>query len=39
VQHLHQVGRAELRRSTRRRDLLRQSEQLGFLAADDFSHE
>jgi hypothetical protein len=33
------IARSELRRSTSGRDLLRQPEQLGLLAADDFSHE
>jgi hypothetical protein len=39
VQHLQQVGRAELRRSTSGGNLLRQSEQLGLLATGDFSHQ
>jgi hypothetical protein len=38
VQHVQQVGRAELGRSTGRRDLLRQSDKFGFLAAGDLCH-
>ena len=39
VQHLQQVGRAELRRSTSGRDSLRQSHLLESLASRDFHHD
>jgi hypothetical protein len=38
VQYLQQVGRAELRRSTRRGDLLRQPHEFDFLPAGDLDH-
>jgi len=38
VQHVQQVGSAELRRSTRRRDLLCEPEQFDSFTAGDLDH-